>query len=325
MEAVKEYLDNRKQLIKCLYARKMPNGFFVPCGHCSYCRKQQAREFAFRCEAEAFDKYVYNVLLTYDDLHIPKFDGRPVLNRVHVQDFLKRFRSWHDRYTGTKLRYFGVGEYGGKHGRPHYHIIFFTDKPLEMPKEDKGEPLSFINGILDFTWRKGACDIEPINNVGASVRYFVQYLLTYNDESKKVAPFRMMSRGKGIGHRWLERTRPFQRYAVANNSHIVSYIDGLGNKRITPVPRYYKRKYIPEELLIAQADEYYFACKELENFVKHLTPFETYEITRITEKERDLEREFQRANYRQRKVHESNRNACRFFARNASKRKSKGV
>lgn len=103
--SLQEFLKQRVSLTKCLYARKMPNGFIVPCGHCSHCRKSYAREMAFRVEAEAFDKYVYNVLLTYDDEHLPRLDGRPVLNRVHVQDFLKRFRTWHDKYTGTKLRF----------------------------------------------------------------------------------------------------------------------------------------------------------------------------------------------------------------------------
>ena len=320
--SLQEFLKQRESLTKCLYARKMPNGFIVPCGHCSHCRKSYAREMAFRVEAEAYDKYVYNVLLTYDDEHLPRIDGRPVLNRVHVQDFLKRFRTWHDKYTGTKLRFFGVGEYGGKKGRPHYHVIFFTDKPLEIPQEDKHEPLSFINGVLNDKWRKGACDIEPMTNAGGAVKYLVQYLLTYDKKDKEtlVKPFRMMSRGRGLGYNWLERTRPFQKWSVENNDYTFTHTNDNGVTITVPVPRYYKRKYVPEEIQIAQADEFYFKCQEFDELHKHLTPYEQYEIAKEIKQLQEREQLYQQRIYRERKVHENNRSAHRVFARVAKTR-----
>lgn len=320
------YLDARFNLTKCLYARMMPNGFYAPCGHCSYCRKQYARELAFRCEQEAYDKYCYNVLLTYDDEHLPYHNDRPCLNRVHVQDFLKRFRTWHDKHTGTKLRFFGVGEYGGKKGRPHYHLIFFTDKPLESRHDDFGEPLSFVQGILVDKWRHGSADIEPMKNVGSSVRYFVQYLLTYDREDKTfVKPFRMMSRGKGLGHRWLERTRPFQRYAIETGDHTVSRTNSDGKKITLSVPRYYKRKYVPEELLIANADQYYYDGQQVLTLFNNLTTNEREELKGRIRIAQEREREHQRDLYRQRKVHENNRSACRLFARTAKGRKGQSL
>lgn len=320
---LQEYINRKSELTKCLYARMMPNGFYVPCGKCSRCRANYAREMAFRVEAESFDKYVYNVLITYDDANLPLFDGRPVLNRVHIQDFLKRFRTWHDKYTGNKLRFFGVGEYGGKKGRPHYHLILFTDKPLEMPREDKGEPLSFINSVIIDKWRKGSCDIEPLHNAGGAVRYLTQYLLTYDREDKNfVKPFRMMSRGKGIGYRWLERTRPFQRHSIATNDYTMSHINDDGQRVIRVVPRYYRRKYVPEEIRIAQADEYYYKSQELITFYNELSNGNKIKITHYIHDCQQVEREEQQRRYRQAKVHDNNRSAHRIFARNAKARSS---
>lgn len=97
----------------------------------------------------------YTVTLTYDDEHLPpleyfvdhpeveyKSTGYSELDDIvnedysidkrgyyfhpyrieDVQKFFKRLRK-----SGLKFRYFGVAEYGGKRGRPHYHIIFFFD------------------------------------------------------------------------------------------------------------------------------------------------------------------------------------------------------
>ena len=327
----KEWIDINgvKLLTKCLYSRKMPNGFIVPCGHCAYCRKVYAREMAFRCEQEAFDRYVYNCLITYDEEHLPHRGGVPVLNKVHFQDFIKRFRSWFDYYYGNKVRYLCVGEYGGKKGRPHYHVILFSEQKLENPKLDKDErgrncPLAFISSIMEEKWQKGACDVEPMQDVGGSVVYLVQYLLTENDGAKHVEPpFRLVSRGKGLGHRWLERAKAFTSRAVKYNEHYVSRTNNQGNTIVIPIPRYYKRKYIPEPNRIASADEYYYRCLEYDNYLKSLTrkPKEFYEKSSKLKELRERERQGASDSYRKRKIHENNRSASRVFAQNARNRK----
>lgn len=57
------------------------------------------------------------VTLTYDDDHLPA-DGSLV--PADVRFFLKKLR----RKAGL-VRFFAVGEYGGKNFRPHYHLILF--------------------------------------------------------------------------------------------------------------------------------------------------------------------------------------------------------
>lgn len=90
----------------------------------------------------------YTVTLTYDNENLPELDyfvdrdpfkmsphdDNPdcgywyhPYDVSHVQKFFKRLRK-----DGFQFRYFGVAEYGGKRGRPHYHIIFFFKEPVSL-------------------------------------------------------------------------------------------------------------------------------------------------------------------------------------------------
>lgn len=54
-----------------------------------------------------------------------------VLWYYDVQCFLKRFRKYINKYYGPrKFKYFAVGEYGTRYGRPHYHLVIFSDELL---------------------------------------------------------------------------------------------------------------------------------------------------------------------------------------------------
>jgi hypothetical protein len=61
--------------------------------------------------------------LTYDTAHVPITEkGYMTLCKSDVQLFLKRLRK---SLPESKIKYYAVGEYGGKTMRPHYHLILF--------------------------------------------------------------------------------------------------------------------------------------------------------------------------------------------------------
>lgn len=134
----------------------------VRCGHCVTCRMAKAREWSLRLEMES--KYWNDlcfVTLTYDNENLSYHivSKELVLNEEVGQSgfcaaddiyfpslayddltlYIKRVRKCCDH----KIRYFAVGEYGTRRGRPHWHILFFglsgiRDRFLIKEKWDKG-------------------------------------------------------------------------------------------------------------------------------------------------------------------------------------------
>lgn len=91
-----------------------------PCGKCLPCLIRRRKQWQFRimletlCHSEnAF------VTLTYADEFLPKDLS---LDPVTLQLFMKRLRK---AISPRLIRYYGVGEYGDKSERPHYHLILF--------------------------------------------------------------------------------------------------------------------------------------------------------------------------------------------------------
>lgn len=296
---------------KCLYTRRI-NGFYVPCGKCSWCRKRLAREWSFRVTEEAKDKYVYNCLLTYDDVHLPYYDGKPTVNYVHVQLFLKRFRERLRKKFGCKVSFFCVGEYGGQTHRPHYHILFFSEKKLEISYSDfknnpeyRGQPydpLLYVFKELDAAWSYGYCDIEPMTDVGKMCHYMVAYLMSYHDGiryNKHNRPFRQMSRRPAIGSRYMERNKEFLDHCVKNMKYTYSYAAG----KHAALPRYYKRKIMPEEQAIAFADAYYESSQRFTLFISTLDYHDKQFFQNKLFNEITREKRQQKEEYNKHKVH----------------------
>lgn len=127
----------------------------VPCGRCYHCMESKINEWVTRMYAHAEDfKNVYFVTLTYRTITAPDQDVNKLLLeklkgaiwhrdaynstrhmsyspcllvKKHYQDFLKRLR----KNTGINdLTYVLSGEYGSKYGRPHFHLVLFTNKTI---------------------------------------------------------------------------------------------------------------------------------------------------------------------------------------------------
>lgn len=293
--------------LKCLYYRYI-NGFAVPCGKCEYCRRAKAREWAFRLEQEAFDKYTYNCLLTYSPEALPYYKGLPTVSKVHIQDFLKRLRQQIEKKFGTRVKYFLCAEYGGHNHRPHYHMILFSELALSTKGAD---PYKAINKILANSWRHGITDIEPLNTVGGSVHYLTSYMTTFHDGyeyDKNNKPFLMMSRS-GLGKSWIERHPNQVKKMVEEMDYTTSH---NGHKQ--PLPRYLRRKIMPEEQQIARADAFFDYSNDFKI---------NYETSRkngtnkakIIKSERAQQRERERDDYRKGKVHANNANTSKLSNR----------
>lgn len=293
--------------LKCLYYRYI-NGFVVPCGKCEFCRKQRARDWAFRLEQEAFDKYVYNCLLTYRDEELPYHKGSPCVSKVHIQEFLKRLRYHIEKEFGTKVKYFLCAEYGGKYHRPHYHMILFSEKPLKTKGVD---PYNKINNILSYSWQHGISDIEPLNNVGGSVNYLTNYMTTYNDGieyDQYNKPFLMMSRS-GLGKSWIDR-HPQQVKKMVEDMDYTTI--SAGHK--LPLPRYLRRKIMPEEQQIMNADAFYYYSLNYRQNEQQGSKQGAQRASRIKE-QREYQLQRERDAYRKGKIHANNSNTSQLSNR----------
>jgi len=178
---------------------------------------------------------------TYSDEHLPP--DMSVSVRAH-QDFVRRLRG----ELGS-LRFFGVGEYGGRFGRPHYHtIVFGPDIPgRELLRKSPSGELLYRAPVLERAWPFGECAIGTVTVQSAAyvARYTVkkiggemaeshyQRLHPATGEVCKVRPeFAVMSRRPGIGSGWFDK--------FAGDAFPSDFVVVDGRKRA--VPRFYKQR-----------------------------------------------------------------------------------
>lgn len=118
---------------------------FVACGRCLPCLFRKENEMLGKalCEAAICD-HVWFVTLTIADEFPGMDDGafprQKYLRLEDAQAFLKRLRAKGQR-EGFTFRYILAGEYGGKTGRAHWHLILFIQG--NAPK------LQFQRGVFD--------------------------------------------------------------------------------------------------------------------------------------------------------------------------------
>lgn len=189
----------------------------VPCGHCPECLRSKKYSWLGRCLAEIeTTPHSYFVTLTYDDLHLVKAPEKKA-----IQNFVNRLRKF------IKFRYLAVGELGEKTNRAHYHMILFSQDPLEdlkILKRDKAQPL-YRSELLERCWDyKGFVSVGDAS--GPSVAYTLGYLVT----KEKKTCFKLQS--QGLGAKYFSSLD--DRYAIGN---------GRGEAILVSLPRYLKEKY----------------------------------------------------------------------------------
>lgn len=164
----------------------------------------------------------YFVTLTYDTPHLPVPIG---VNKSDLQKFFKRLR--HD----VSFRYFLVSEYGGIHGRPHYHLLLFFDKELGIIQ---------LSRLLEKSWPLGKHCIGLVDI--SSISYCAKYCLKPKKDPTGLyfaKTFALMSRRPAIGYRFLEED-------------VSQYVDNdifefscFG--RVFNMPRYYRDKLFDDD------------------------------------------------------------------------------
>lgn len=144
---------------------------------------------------------------------------------------MKRLRK-HEK--GNKIRYFLVGEYGSRYGRPHYHLLLFncdlSGETVRKAWNLTGEPIGIVH-------------IGRVTE--SSIAYCTKYMVQPSKAGEK--PFCLMSRGYGIGGHYLS-----DEIVDWHRSGLKNYVllNGVKNR----LPRYYKEKifYGQQKELVSQ-------------------------------------------------------------------------
>lgn len=156
-------------------------------------------EWSFRLEQEhKYSNGAFFVTLTYDAKHL-RTNGE--LSKRDLQLYLKRLRK---KDGSGKIRYYAVGEYGTRSGRPHYHLLLFNSS----------------EEYVRSSWQDVKGNAIGIVHIGAvtaaSINYTLKYIVQPTWSVVPVAPqsegqgkqtlqrpFATMSRAYGIGARYL--------------------------------------------------------------------------------------------------------------------------
>lgn len=159
--------------------------------------------------------------LTYSDENLKYAkNGKPTLDKKDLQLFFKKLRKAQSKICNDKIKYYAVGEYGSKYGRPHYHAIMFNVHP-----------------ILDIKqiWGNGIVDISPARP--ASVKYTLKYISKPKTKQKNDAQLREFSLiSKKLGENYL--TDNIKKYHSYLPNCYLTTDDGYK----MPLPKYYKEK-----------------------------------------------------------------------------------
>lgn len=215
----------------------------VPCGKCSACIDNKRKEWYFRLKQEA--RYSYNahfITLTYANDYMPRNSlGFPTFRKKDIQDFLKRFRYFVDQKQKDnpyqlKVRYFCISEYGGKKGRPHYHLLIFN-----IPRDID------VYLLTRKSWTFGRISSSLMNN--ARIGYCANYMYgkselmpdEFIDETNSI--FMLSSRRPGIGYNYVS-----QEIIDYHNRGLINYVTDDGKKQA--LPRYYKSKLFDDDTLM---------------------------------------------------------------------------
>lgn len=146
---------------------------FVRCGRCWQCRNRRRWQWIGRLllESQCHENARF-LTLTYRD-------DPGVLDPRELSNFMKRYR-----YHYGECRFFGVGEYGEKNGRGHFHLIVF------------GHAAEVVGHWACPAWDRGYCFDGSVTV--KSISYVGGYVMKTGD-NKEHRPFVRCSLRPGLG------------------------------------------------------------------------------------------------------------------------------
>lgn len=184
---------------------------FVPCGNCIGCSLDHSKNWANRLKLEnKYHDVGFFITLTYDDDHLPKSHN---LVKEDLQKFLKAMKNFYYNNFGVCPKFFAVGEYGGKSGRPHYHLLYWADLRINSFKMDLvgsselGNKL-FSSELVSKFWQNGFNTVAEISDktIAYVCRYSLKKQSRSRDEKKELRLMHFQSEfllcSKGLGDQY---------------------------------------------------------------------------------------------------------------------------
>ncbi|UDN67599.1 replication initiator protein [robinz microvirus RP_65] len=226
----------------------------IPCGICAECFKRKVSQWQFRLMQE--DKHADSsqfITLTYNVASCPiTEDGRKTILKKHVSQFIKKLRACQrrretkhfrklkvpmSRRSYSRIKFYGVGEYGGKTRRPHYHVILFNADA----------------SLIDQSWDNGTVHHGEVS--GASVGYTLKYIskrsrIGRNSNDTRNPTFSLQSKGLGLSY----LTPAMIQWHKADLQNRM-YCTISGGRKVA-MPRYYKLRIYSELEKQALADKF---------------------------------------------------------------------
>ncbi len=259
-----------------IYVKMMErNSTTIDCGKCLACRIKKRKDMTTRLnnELSMYGDDCCFITLTYNDENIPTTCIRSIKDKdkmvergigslpvetllpSDVQKFIKRLRR-HLEYIPKRcklkrdhvvkpIRYFAVGEYGGKTGRPHYHLIIFGWKPSDLDFHSlRNGNVVYRSKQVEKLWTFGFSTVQPCG-LGVA-KYCSRYVTKkYVNNAKVNEPFQesffpeftlQSIKHGGIGAPWFDI-----HFAEIISRGYVSYRQGTSFVKAA-IPNYYLRR-----------------------------------------------------------------------------------
>lgn len=176
----------------------------VPCGHCPQCSHDLQDDWFVRALFE-FERcqnshgHTLFVLFTYDNENLPWFECPetgftvPCFDNSHIKHFrdtlrVNLLRLGYDCTGENAIRYKCCPEYGGKLGRPHYHVLIFIpnkDIPLSLLVGHYDPKTKRSDGLIQKSWSYGFVSWSKDHGAEIKSSSGIEYAMKYVSKEQR--------------------------------------------------------------------------------------------------------------------------------------------